>query len=85
MHSRLRIDGWAINVKRTYRLYREEGLMLRKGRRKKLLVLLRCKPWASRSTCYENLGAAHPQPIEQIEALVMRVHQSPIRAAPKRP
>ena len=26
LHSRLRIDGWAINVKRTYRVYREEGL-----------------------------------------------------------
>lgn len=38
LHSRLRIDGWAINVKRTYRLYREEGLMVRKRRRKKLPV-----------------------------------------------
>jgi len=38
LHSRLRIDGWAINVKRTYRVYREEGLMVRKRRRKKLLV-----------------------------------------------
>ena len=38
LHSRLRIDGWAINVKRTYRVYREEGLMVRKRRRKKLPV-----------------------------------------------
>ncbi len=38
LHSRLRIEGWAINVKRTYRLYREEGLMVRKRRRKKLPV-----------------------------------------------
>jgi putative transposase len=38
LHSRLRIDGWAINVKRTYRIYREEGLMVRKRRRKKLPV-----------------------------------------------
>ena len=38
LHSRLRLDGWAINVKRTYRLYREEGLMVRKRRRKKLPV-----------------------------------------------
>ena len=38
LHSRLRIDGWAINVKRTYRAYREEGLMVRKRRRKKLPV-----------------------------------------------
>jgi transposase InsO family protein len=38
LHSRLRIDGWAINVKRTYRVYREEGLMVRKRRRRKLPV-----------------------------------------------
>jgi transposase InsO family protein len=38
LHSSLRIDGWAINVKRTYRVYREEGLMARKRRRKKLPV-----------------------------------------------
>ena len=25
LHSRLRIDGWAINVKRTYRVYREDA------------------------------------------------------------
>ena len=25
LHSRLRIDGWAINVKRTYRVWRYEG------------------------------------------------------------
>ena len=36
LHSRLRIDGWPIHVKRTYRVYREEGLMVRKRRRKKL-------------------------------------------------
>jgi transposase InsO family protein len=38
LQSRLRIDGWAINVKRTYRVYREEGLMVRKRRRKKLPI-----------------------------------------------
>ena len=38
LHSRLRNDGWAINVKRTYRVYREEGLMVRKRRHKKLPV-----------------------------------------------
>ena len=38
LHSRLRIDGWAINIKRTYRIYREEGLMVHKRRRKKLPV-----------------------------------------------
>ena len=35
LHSRLRINGWAIHVKRTYRIYREEGLMVRWRRRKK--------------------------------------------------
>jgi putative transposase len=34
----LRFDGWAINVRRTYRIYREEALMVRKRRRKKLPV-----------------------------------------------
>ena len=38
LHSRLRIDGWTVNVKRTYRIYREEGLTVRKRRRKKLPV-----------------------------------------------
>lgn len=36
LHNRLCLEGWAINVKRTYRLYREEGLTVRKRRRKKL-------------------------------------------------
>ena len=38
LHSRLTHEGWAVNVKRTYRIYREEGLMVRKRRRKKLPV-----------------------------------------------
>ena len=38
LHSRLRQEGWAINVKRTYRIYREEKLMVRQRRRKKLPV-----------------------------------------------
>ncbi|WP_415656062.1 IS3 family transposase [Roseateles sp.] len=38
LHSRLQLEGWTINVKRTYRVYREEGLMVRKRRRKKLPV-----------------------------------------------
>jgi transposase InsO family protein len=38
LHNRLRHEGWAVNVKRTYRVYREEGLMVRKRRRKKLPV-----------------------------------------------
>lgn len=27
LHNRLRHEGWAINVKRTWRIYREEGLI----------------------------------------------------------
>ena len=38
LHDRLTRQGWAINVKRTYRLYRQEGLMVRQRRRKKLPV-----------------------------------------------
>lgn len=38
LHNRLKNDGWRINVKRTYRVYREEGLTVRRRRRKKLPV-----------------------------------------------
>lgn len=38
IHDRLRFEGVIINHKRTYRLYREEGLMVRRKRRKKLVV-----------------------------------------------
>jgi putative transposase len=38
LHNRLRNEGWVVNVKRTYRLYRQEGLMVRQRRRKKLPV-----------------------------------------------
>ena len=67
LHSRLRIDGWAINVKRTYRLYREEGLMVRKRRRKKLPAperprscarcnATRCGTWTSCSTSWPTVA-----------------------------
>jgi putative transposase len=36
LHSCLRLEGWLINIKRTYRLYRQQGLMVRQRRRKKL-------------------------------------------------
>src|SRR5579859_1334870 len=36
LHVLLRRDGWAINHKRTYRLYQEEGLTVRKKRRKEV-------------------------------------------------
>lgn len=33
IHVLLRREGWEVNAKRVYRLYREEGLQLRKKRR----------------------------------------------------
>jgi putative transposase len=36
LHNRLSHEGWAINVNRTWRIDREEGLAVRKRRRKKL-------------------------------------------------
>ena len=38
LHNRLKNEGWPGNLKRTYRVYREEGLAVRKRRRKKLPV-----------------------------------------------
>lgn len=38
IHDRLRLEGVLVNHKRTYRIYREEGLMVRRKRRKKLVV-----------------------------------------------
>lgn len=38
LHNRLVHEGWAINVKRTYRVYRAERLMVRQRRRRKLPV-----------------------------------------------
>jgi putative transposase len=37
LHDMLKTEGLAINPKRTYRLYREEGLQVRTKRRKKLI------------------------------------------------
>jgi putative transposase len=41
LHTLLRREGWLINHKRTERLYREEGLSLRRKRRKKRTSHLR--------------------------------------------
>lgn len=38
IHDRLRLEGVLVNHKRTYRIYQEEGLMIRRKRRKKLVV-----------------------------------------------
>ena len=38
IHDRLRLEGVKVNHKRTYRIYQEEGLMIRRKRRKKLVV-----------------------------------------------
>jgi len=44
----LKREGWQVNHKRVYRLYREEGLTVRIERRKKLASRLRVKPPAAR-------------------------------------
>jgi putative transposase len=43
----LRREGWHVNHKRIYRLYREEGLTVRVKRRKKLASWVRLKPPAA--------------------------------------
>ncbi len=40
----LRREGWHVNAKRVYRLYREEGLTVRVKRRKKLASHARVRP-----------------------------------------
>ena len=37
LHAMLRLEGLVVNAKRTYRIYREEGLQVRTKRRKKLI------------------------------------------------
>jgi putative transposase len=44
LHNRLRREGFEINHKKTERLYREEGLMLRIRRRKKMTAAQRSTP-----------------------------------------
>jgi putative transposase len=36
IHVLLRREGWSVNHKKTYRLYREQGLMVRKRKRKRI-------------------------------------------------
>jgi putative transposase len=36
IHVLLRREGWSVNHKRTYRLYRDQGLMVRKRKRKRI-------------------------------------------------
>ena len=44
LHILLRREGWRINAKKTYRLYREEALGVRVKRRKKRASQLRVRP-----------------------------------------
>jgi putative transposase len=44
LHILLRREGWQVNHKRVYRLYREEGLGIRVKRRKKLASAPRVRP-----------------------------------------
>lgn len=49
IHVLLRREGWSVNHKRTYRLYREQGLMVRKRKRKRIALaerLVRSAPAA---------------------------------------
>lgn len=49
LHVLLRREGWPINAKKTYRLYREEALGVRVKRRHKRASQLRVAPaWPSR-------------------------------------
>lgn len=41
LHRKLRREGFVVNAKRVYRLYREEGLMVRKRKRKRIARLAR--------------------------------------------
>lgn len=44
LHILLRREGWRVNAKRVYRLYREEGLSLRLKRPKKRVSVPRVTP-----------------------------------------
>lgn len=46
LHTYLRREGWPVNHKRVYRLYRDEGLSLRrrKPRRRRSVVMRRARP-----------------------------------------
>src|SRR5438874_2256168 len=44
IHILLRREGWKVNAKRVYRLYREEGLSLRYKRAKKRVSVPRVTP-----------------------------------------
>jgi putative transposase len=44
LHVLLRREGWKVNRKRVYRLYRDEGLKLRVKKRKRMTSSLRGKP-----------------------------------------
>jgi len=48
LHILLRREGWQVNAKRVYRLYREEGLSLRLKRPKKQVSVPRVTPPAAR-------------------------------------
>jgi putative transposase len=51
LHILLRREGWRINHKRVYRLYREEGLGIRVKRRKKLASAARVLPPPATRPC----------------------------------
>ncbi len=63
LHSHLRVGGWAINVERTSRTYREEALIAGARSWQRPNVNARgaqCKPQCARSKRYEIWGQLRP-------------------------
>jgi putative transposase len=59
LYLMLRREGWQANHKRVERLYREEGLSLRRRRRKRLshLRVVRAQPLAANQTWAVDFSA----------------------------
>ncbi len=65
MHILLRREGWRVNAKRVYRLYREEGLSLRLKRPKKRVSVPRvtCRPPRDRTSGGASISCATASPM----------------------
>ena len=61
LHALLRNEGWTVNRKRVYRLYRESGLQVRTKRRKKLSRPRLRLPQPSRANQRWSLDFVHDQ------------------------
>ena len=47
----LRREGWMVNTKRVYRIYKEEGLMIRKNQ----IYIFKCTRINARRSCYHSV------------------------------